>query len=47
MAFCNLSPHERDILAAVELDRLWPLCDSREEALQMVNIPVAPPPARE
>ena len=34
MAFCNLSDHEREILAITKLDHLWTICDTREEALQ-------------
>jgi anti-anti-sigma factor len=37
MAFCNLSANERDILQVTKLDRLWPVCESREEAVQLVS----------
>lgn len=37
MAFCNLSDHEREILAITKLDSLWAICDSREETLQRVS----------
>jgi anti-anti-sigma factor len=36
MAFCNLSAHEREILAITKLDMLWDICDSREDALECV-----------
>jgi anti-anti-sigma factor len=45
MAFCRLSGHERDILVAVGLDRLWPVCASREEALRAIRGGVAVPSA--
>jgi len=41
MAFCRLSGHERDILEVAGLDRLWPVCASREEALQAIRSGVA------
>jgi anti-anti-sigma factor len=37
MAFCNVSPHEREILEITRLNTMWPLCDSLEEALRVVN----------
>lgn len=37
MAFCNLSAHEREILAVTGLDRLWPICGTRAEALAAVR----------
>lgn len=37
MAFCNVSVHERQILAITSLDTLWTICDTREEALQSVT----------
>ena len=37
MAFCCLSEHEREILAATRLDKLWSICSSREEALKAVQ----------
>ncbi|MBW3543004.1 MAG: STAS domain-containing protein [Planctomycetes bacterium] len=37
MALCNLSKHEREILAATRLDTFWDLCESREEALEVVR----------
>ena len=37
MAFCNLSEHEREILAITKLDTLWAICESREVALQCVE----------
>src|SRR5262249_42633527 len=33
MAFCNVSEHEEEILRLANLDKLWPICSSREEAL--------------
>jgi anti-anti-sigma factor len=42
MAFCNVSAHEQEVLRLTNLDRLWPLCPSREAALEAVrrNTPV-------
>ncbi len=37
MAFCGVSDHEREILKVTNLDGLWPICSSREEALQAVQ----------
>jgi anti-anti-sigma factor len=37
MAFCNVSDHEKDILRITHLDRLWPICSSRSEALAAVR----------
>ncbi len=37
MAVCNLSEHEREILAFTRLDMLWPIGSSREEALAAVR----------
>jgi anti-anti-sigma factor len=37
MAFCNLSPQEEEILKLTNLDSLWPICGSREEALRRVG----------
>jgi anti-anti-sigma factor len=37
MAFCNLSPHEEDILGAVGLIGLWPIYTSRAVAIQAVT----------
>jgi anti-anti-sigma factor len=37
VAFCNLSAHEREIVAITGLNELWPICGSREEALQEVT----------
>jgi stage II sporulation protein AA (anti-sigma F factor antagonist) len=37
IALCNVSAHEREILAATRLDRLWPPHASREEAVEAVN----------
>ena len=37
MAFCNLSPFEKDILRVTKLDQLWPMCDGREDALKNVR----------
>jgi anti-anti-sigma factor len=36
MAFCGVSEHEREILKVTNLDGLWPLCASREEAIKAV-----------
>jgi anti-anti-sigma factor len=37
MAFCNVSEHEREILAVTRLDTLWPTCRTRLEALKAVK----------
>jgi anti-anti-sigma factor len=37
MAFCNLSPIERETLALTHLDHLWSVCDSRAEAMAAVE----------
>ncbi len=37
MAFCGVSDHEREILKVTNLDGLWPICRSREEALKAVQ----------
>jgi anti-anti-sigma factor len=37
MAFCSVSDHEREILQVTHLDGLWPICASREEAIQAVQ----------
>ncbi len=37
MAFCNLSPHEAEILRVTNLDHLWPIGPSRAEALEAVR----------
>ena len=37
MAFCNVSDLEKQILEITHLDRLWPICSSRTEALEAVR----------
>jgi anti-anti-sigma factor len=37
MAFCNVSAHEKDIMRITRLGELWPICSSREEALETVE----------
>jgi anti-sigma B factor antagonist len=37
MAFCNVSPVEREILQVTRLDTLWSICATREEALAVVG----------
>jgi anti-anti-sigma factor len=37
MAFCNVSEHEREILQVTMLDRLWPICPTRAEALRAIR----------
>ena len=37
MAFCNVSPLEREVLEVTRLDTLWPICDSLDDALAMVS----------
>jgi anti-anti-sigma factor len=45
MAFANLSAHEREILAVTGLDRLWPICGTRAEALVAVRTPAPTSPS--
>ena len=37
MAFCNLSEYELEILYITKLDTLWPICESRAEAMKAVG----------
>jgi anti-anti-sigma factor len=37
MALCNVSAHAKEILRVTNLDRLWPICPSRAEALEAVR----------
>jgi anti-anti-sigma factor len=37
MAFCNVSPHEMEILRITKLDEFWPICASRQEAMRVIN----------
>ena len=37
MAFCNVSPHEREVLRLMCLDTLWPICDTRKEATEALR----------
>jgi anti-anti-sigma factor len=37
MAFCNVSEHEREVLRLTRLDSLWPICGTREEALETLQ----------
>jgi anti-anti-sigma factor len=37
MAFCNLSEHELEILHITRLGNMWPICESRAEALKAVR----------
>jgi anti-anti-sigma factor len=37
MAFCNVSPHEREVLELTHLDRNWPVCNTLIEALAAVE----------
>ncbi|HZT79004.1 MAG TPA: STAS domain-containing protein [Gemmataceae bacterium] len=37
MAFCNVSEHEKEVLAVTRLDSLWPICPTRQEALKAVT----------
>jgi anti-anti-sigma factor len=37
LAFCNLSEHEKEILQVAHLDQLWPICESKNEALRTVQ----------
>jgi anti-anti-sigma factor len=33
MAFCNVSPHEQEVLRVTRLDTLWPVCTTRQQAV--------------
>ena len=37
LALCNVSENEKEILKTTRLDNLWPVCGSREEAMQVVR----------
>lgn len=37
LAMCNVSDNERAMMRVTKLDRLWPICASREEALAKVS----------
>lgn len=37
MVFCGVSDNEREILKVTRLDGLWPICSSREEAINAVR----------
>jgi anti-anti-sigma factor len=37
MAFCNVSDHEKEVLQITKLDKMWPICSSRSEALEAVK----------
>lgn len=37
LAFCNVSPHEMEILNITRLSKLWPICPSRQSALDAVR----------
>jgi len=36
MAICNVSEMEREVLHVTRFDTLWPVCGSREDALEKV-----------
>jgi anti-anti-sigma factor len=37
MAFCNVSEHEKNILRVANLDQLWPVCATQQQALAAVR----------
>ncbi len=37
MAFCNVSPHEQEVLRLTRLDTLWPVCDTRADAVARLH----------
>jgi anti-sigma B factor antagonist len=39
LAFCCVSPHEKEILNVTRLDNLWPICATRDEAMKAVETP--------
>jgi anti-anti-sigma factor len=42
MAFCNVSEKGRKVLRVTQLDRLWPVYSSREEAVEGVSRSLTP-----
>jgi anti-anti-sigma factor len=39
LAMCHVSAHAKEILELTSLDRLWPICESRKQALAAVGRP--------
>jgi anti-anti-sigma factor len=37
MAFCNMTPHMRSIILVSHLDKLWAMCDTRDDAMSQVQ----------
>lgn len=37
MVFCNVSTHEREILELTNLTSLWPVCDTRDDAVDLIQ----------
>jgi anti-anti-sigma factor len=37
MAFCNVSDHGNELLQITKPDHLWPICSSRNEALEAIK----------
>lgn len=37
LVFCNVSPHEREVLELTRLDRLWTICATRDEAVRHLH----------
>jgi len=37
MAFCHVSAHEKEVLELTRLDGLWPIYDTRQEAVQGIR----------
>ena len=42
MVFCNVSPHEKEILKVTRLDQLWEIRGKRDDALLAVRMPNPP-----
>ncbi len=38
MALCNVSAHETEILNVTRLDQFWPICATRSDALQAIEM---------
>lgn len=36
-AMCNMQPYCKEVIEITNLHKLWPICDSREEALQVLS----------
>jgi len=37
MVFCNVSPHEQEVLELTNSTSLWPICKTREDAMKLLQ----------